>query len=1148
MEINNNFYPYYRDIQYQSFEQFNGDITAERSKIFSRNFELLKESNKVINVNNLVSLPEGRFSAIVDDTELECLFVRKEQKKLYIVFSGSRELTDSLPIFKRWTYSSFFDGSSLYIADPMYRKFDKLKLGWYYGTKDDNYLDKLVTLILAAAANLKIDNENIVFFSSSGGGYAALYCASKIDGSYCVAINPQINLSKYFYSKEFCALTQNDLLRNDKFGRNDIPSLMKAADNTRFLLIENCRAIEDMIQVDYLCEKFNYSFHFGIQNITSNVLMWVYDAESQPYHGAQDYPELFFAIKSILDNFDNAAENNELYVYFSELLHERSKLVDKINTNNRLQKESVIELFDYNNSFKNTVAQYENVEIGFYLNIFDKFEANRIYLLQLDNICSPDNSVDEITVFLKSELDNNPLYIKHIKTNAGNCSLYFHTGEATEGIELRIYAGNVYKKNDNCKIVIDNIKLLAYEHIQIKECNSVKYECPHNYPESEYLYIRGYVILESREGRPAVVNPNWKALSFGENNEYTVFYDIKNEALKYHSEVKNTWVMLLGTFMDTEKAVDSISDIAKELIRRLDISMDSFWDYVDILNGRHIIVYGKNGQVNLFTDATAARSTYYCTTKKVIASHYGLIGDIAPCTEHPFYKDYRQFFKENPACYSLPGNITPLNEVKILIPNHYVSLTDGHTVTRFYPRKPVDTLSVDEVCDYIAASIKRQYEKVAEKHDIIHSMTAGFDSRISLAAAKNVKDKITMFTYHNENPNMSNHEQMDREINYLCARNIAEHENIKHLGVIIQGVYPDDMVSVMNKNHYHPHNRLIEEMHTSYDFTPNTIHIRSLIIEICRNRSHTQAFVDSDDPAQKFARWVNYKGEIFEKAVSYFQEFVKEEDIDIYKKFNFDYGYAYRFEVQTPLWQNASVLVDNDMLCDTYLLFNVRKILNMAQSLPTYWREQNIIFRELLKRLYPSLLDYNLPNNEIINYDMIDKEFSGCKNFKDAVFTAGNLSDKSRSVPYIALTRDFGAHFGFSQTKLFKDDFVCIDLTHNIEEGLPYYFEFNIFTAWQSYSRLGEVKYSILIDDKPIYGSYCTEFNNRVNNIMYCFKALYSGTCKVSVRLTATKDVPDGNYNGMIDIKSITLRQEYIKQFSQTPTVISSRDNYLKLQ
>lgn len=1152
MEINNNLYPYYRDIKYENFKQFNEDITAERNSIYSRNFDLLKETTAVVDINAIGSIPEGRFSAFIDEVEFECLFVRKKQNKLYVVFSGSRELTDKLPIFKRWTYSSFFDGSTLNIADPMYRQFDKLHLGWYYGTKDNNYLDKLIALISAVASHLEISNENIVFFSSSGGGYAALYCASKMEGTYCAVINPQINLSKYFYCKEFCEITHNDLFGSDEFGRNDIPSLMMNAKNTGFLLIENCRAIEDMTQVEDLCKRFDYTFKFGLQNITQNILLWVYDAEARPFHSAQDYPELFFTIRSILSNFSNAAENEELYAYFSELWHERFNLIEKINTAERNKKEAVVELFsnEYSKSSfsERNLIQTENAETGFYINVYDKFKGDSVYCLQLENICSPDNSSEEFTVYIKNGSKNEPAYIKHLKTSIGNASLYFKTSEKADGLELRIYSGNVYKNNANSKIAIGKIRLAEIECVQIKEELTVEKTSSHTYPESEYLYIRGYVITESKDGRPSAVNPNWKELVFGENEEYTVFYDGRNQTVKFNAANSKTWVMLLGSFMDTEQANDNISDIAEELVKRLDISMDSFWDYVDILNGRHIIVYGKDGEVNLFTDATGMRSTYYCTEKMLIASHYGLIGDIFPCSNHPFYDEYRAYFKENMGCYSLPGNITPLKEVKILIPNHYVSLLDGHTITRFYPRKPVENRSIEEVCDYIAASIKRQYEKLVEKHDVIHSMTAGCDSRISLAAAKNVKDKITLFTYHNENPNMSNHEHRDREINYLCAKNIAEHENIKHLEIILKGKRPDDMVSVMNKNHYHPHNKFIEDMRAGYDFTPNTIHLRSNNIELCRNRSHSQVFVDSDEPAHKFARWANYKGDILDKAISYFQDFVDENDIYVYKKFNFDWGNPYVIEVQAALWISASVLVDNDMLCDTYMLFNVRKILDMAQSLPTYWREQNVIYRELLKRLYPSLLDYNMPNNTIINYDMIDKEFSGCKNFKDAVFTSGNLSDKSREVPYYAQTRDFGSNYGFSQTRISKDDFIRVDFTYAIEKDLPYYFEFNIFTVWQSYSRFGELKYDVLIDDKPIYAAYCNEFNDRVNNIMYCFRARYTGKCRISIRLVAVKDVPDGNYNGIIDIKSVTLRREWMKKFSETPVVISSKDNYLKLQ
>lgn len=665
------------------------------------------------------------------------------------------------------------------------------------------------------------------------------------------------------------------------------------------------------------------------------------------------------------------------------------------------------------------------------------------------------------------------------------------------------------------------------------------------YSEDEFLYIRGYLIMDNSSSQIENVHPYWHKQMFGLNDEYMIYFDPKNE-LEY-CKTNDKFILMLGTAMNTETGCMDKSILVNELMGCLECGIDSFFEYINILGGRHIIVFTYNGEPLIITDATGMRSTYYYVNDKkcIISSHYNLIHDIVKTDEHPFWRTYSEYQKKKYICVSLPGDMTPWNDIRMLIPNHFLSLKTNK-IERFFPKHKLQDVSLQQACDYIANNIKTQYEELAKHYDLLHSMTAGCDSRICLSAAKSVKDKVTLFTYHNENPDMNDIEHRDRELNYQFAKNLAQHEGIKHVEVLFKGPYPEDLMRIMDKNHYHRINRLVEQLSKSYSFKSNTLHIRSSVVEMCRNTDHFMPNLYRPR-CEKFARWAQYNDEIFNLAIPYFLDWMQRNQVDEFVNLGYSDAHIHYWENRLPTWMNASMVVEDDILCDTWMLFNVRKILSFGLCMQEYWRQKNIIFREIIMRLWPSLLQYNLPNNRKISYDLVDKEFTGCFSFNKVETNSGSLYDKNRKVEAYYEIRDYGAWFGFSNSLVRRGDFCELNFVFSVEKDTPYYYEFNIFTVWQDYVPDNIVNYVIMIDNKPIYLESCNNFNSRVNQIIYCFRALETKQQRITIRLHVVKDSNTNNYNGIINVKSITLRKEWVKKFSDEPFISSTREIYKKL-
>lgn len=461
-------FPYFNEISYTDFESFNHILGKKRNELYNRNYELLSDKGQCIEINNIKKIEDGRFNTIVNDIEFECLFIRKNAKSLYVQLSGSRELDDTLPIFKRWSYSSFMDGSVLSIADPMYRKFDKLKLGWYYGTKEEAYCNYIIQIIESIAKYIGIKNENIIFYASSGGGYAALYCATKMEGTTAIVINPQIDLSLYYYSREFQNITLNDLTSEDEFGRNSVIKNMLQAEKSKFILVDNCRAIEDMVQIEKLCKYANYTIKYGLQKVCQNIALWIYDADCRPYHGAQDYASLFWAIDNIRNIFDNIEANVNWYSYLGELWHERYMVVDKFNNARKksIEKETEIidipiltKLKDVKEHVKNilwidvmTISQAQKNGCG---SVYDCFSDNTVYTLKGKvEFCGLLNG--EYAIQIRDKKKDSIVYEKKILDN-NVFALAFKTSLHTENLVLELRLGK--EKSNETKMIVKNLML-----------------------------------------------------------------------------------------------------------------------------------------------------------------------------------------------------------------------------------------------------------------------------------------------------------------------------------------------------------------------------------------------------------------------------------------------------------------------------------------------------------------------------------------------------------------------------------------------------------------------------------------------------------------------------------------------------------------
>ena len=428
-----------------------------RRAMLSVDSSVLKPEPKRVMLEEMTELSEGRMDITVKGITFECFVKLKPEKPLYVILNGSATIAP--PEFKRWKWHKFIDGSMLNIADPMYRQYPDLKIGWYYGDEQVSLRHYVADIVRKAAALLGLSDRDIIFYGSSGGGTALIQCAALIGNCTAVAINPQIRLCEYSGSRNFTKTTGIRLDKEDEQHRNDLLYFLKNGKNVNYLILQNLRSADDMLQQKNIMDTLGIKTRYGLSQ-NENIAVWTYDAPSVAPHNAQEYYCIYFIIKYLIDCLQSRQPaDEEMIRWVTEMWYERAKCKSETDL---LKRTPVI---PDSGAFRQVMFRDELIvpdagnKWGFAV-VFGKLAPNTRYRLSCDGSEPVSGSVQFINVGIKDK-------------KSGRCALkQYPMGQAFEfefiapeisaDTELCIYTGSSDKTGQS-EVRLRNVRLDAVE-------------------------------------------------------------------------------------------------------------------------------------------------------------------------------------------------------------------------------------------------------------------------------------------------------------------------------------------------------------------------------------------------------------------------------------------------------------------------------------------------------------------------------------------------------------------------------------------------------------------------------------------------------------------------------------------------------------
>ncbi len=151
----------------------------------------------------------------------------------------------------------------------------------------------------------------------------------------------------------------------------------------------------------------------------------------------------------------------------------------------------------------------------------------------------------------------------------------------------------------------------------------------------------------------------------------------------------------------------------------------------------------------VFNDAIGSRRVFFTdlrfTRELWCCSEPSLIADILDLKVDEDAASYLAAAVKIDPEYWWPGESTLYKGIRHLLPNHYLDLNTGKT-GRYWPSRNLSMLPLDVVVRRCSFLLRGLLASAANRFNLMVTLTAGWDSRLVLAASKDIRHQLSYMT------------------------------------------------------------------------------------------------------------------------------------------------------------------------------------------------------------------------------------------------------------------------------------------------------------------------------------------------------------------------------------------------------------------
>lgn len=466
-----------------------------------------------------------------------------------------------------------------------------------------------------------------------------------------------------------------------------------------------------------------------------------------------------------------------------------------------------------------------------------------------------------------------------------------------------------------------------------------------SYADAEtLLFARGFLIWPDALDRPMIIDRlGWwpQAVVPGWNLAHAPELELAM------SESRFGRLLLLGGGVAPEISSQSWDEIAVWLSEA--VSVDELQRRIDAVSGRFAVFRFQDSSILVQNDVQGLRGVFHTDTTlpPVVGSHANLVGEVVSAPKNSFA---RKDFHKHTNLRTPPGRHTTRHGVLALLPNTELSMP-SRQVTRIYPRAQRIEIPTSEILPQVEAELEAVLGLLARsEHPVLVSLSAGLDSRLTLALCRPHIQRLRFFTYDIEAvQNAANqHDTQD-------AMKLVQRFNLPHVLIRVQGGASAMIRKVLAVNRHRAHAPGLAEQYREL-FSPDAVHLRSN-----GNGTLTSWYRRSGWPdvpvtaayrmqlsAQKMRPDLGVLDAFTESWLA--SQAWKIEELG-HSGLDFAYG-----EDRMGVW-HQNIVQESDIAFETRVPFGSRKIVDLMLSTPLQDRRTGQLFVDLIRRRWPDLLD-----------------------------------------------------------------------------------------------------------------------------------------------------------------------------------------------
>jgi hypothetical protein len=418
---------------------------------------------------------------------------------------------------------------------------------------------------------------------------------------------------------------------------------------------------------------------------------------------------------------------------------------------------------------------------------------------------------------------------------------------------------------------------------------------------------------------------------------------------------KGKELYLLGSLFDHKKMDTTNEEILDKLI--ISKTFEEFLQDSENYTGRFILIFKQNSSLKIFHDPSASRRIYYymngsnfCFASQpfLIAKYFSIEKTKKPEILQCYDNSTQALFHEKTGVL----HSTIYEPIKRLLPNWYIDV-DKREVMRFWPYRKLNPISLNEGVESVSSMLKGFIKNIHHRNKLIMALTSGNDSRLLLAASRDICDDV--FYYIFLLPRMKDEYHPDVVVPKKIMNRIKLKENV----ILYNTTVDEDFKEIYFKNNEFASEANLPIIYNfMYKQCAGRLNLVTSMSDVTRNFFQTTRKIIT--PELMATIW-QYKNNPY--AIEHYRNWLNEIK-PLATKCNYSILDLFNWEERVAVW-NASYASDTDIARDEASPFCSRRLLEIMLSVPKKYRDlnTNIFHRTMIKHMWPELAEF--PYNPI---------------------------------------------------------------------------------------------------------------------------------------------------------------------------------------